>query len=68
MTETPEQRIDANLDSVLRASGSALKHYTTPGTLKAMRDAMRKVMSRSYLAGSDACHRAYADMQERARK
>lgn len=62
---TPEQRIDANLDAVLRASGSALKHYTMPGTLEAMREAMRKIMSRSYLAGSDACHRAYADMQER---
>lgn len=66
MTEmTPEQRIDANLDSVLRASGSALKHYTMPGTLDDMREAMRKIMSKSYLAGSDACHRAYADMQER---
>lgn len=49
---TPEQRIDAALDSVLRASGSALKHYTLPGTLEAMRDAMRKVMSDSYIRGS----------------
>jgi len=55
---TPEQRIDANLDSVLRASGSSLKHYTTPGTLKAMRDAMRKVMSDSYIQGSNDCHKA----------
>ena len=55
---TPEQRIDANLDSVLRASGSALKHYTMPGTLKAMRDAMRKVMSESYIKGSNDCHKA----------
>lgn len=50
---TPEQRIDANLDSVLRASGSALKHYTLPGTLEAMRDAMRKVMSDSYIRGGN---------------
>ena len=57
---TPEQRIDANLDSVLRASGSALKHYTTPGTLKAMRDAMRKVMSDSYIKGSNDCHKTMA--------
>lgn len=59
MTEiTPEQRIDANLDAVLRASGSALHHYTLPGTLEAMREAMRKVMSESYIQGSNDCHRA----------
>lgn len=55
---TPEQRIDANLDSVLRASGSALKHYTLPGTLEAMREAMRRVMSESYIQGSNDCHKA----------
>lgn len=55
---TPEQRIDAALDSVLRASGSALRHYTLPGTLEAMRDAMRKVMSDSYIQGSHDCHKA----------
>lgn len=59
MTEmTPEQRIDAALDSVLRASGSSLKHYTLPGTLEAMREAMRKVMSDSYIQGSNDCHKA----------
>ena len=41
---TPEQRIDAALDSVLKASGSALRHYTMPKTLADMREAMRKVM------------------------
>lgn len=61
MTEmTPEQRTDANLDSVLRASGSALKHYTLPGTLEAMREAMRKVMSESYIQGSNDCHKVMA--------
>lgn len=49
---TPEQRIDNALDSVLRASGSALKHYTMPKTLADMRAAMRKVMSDSYIQGS----------------
>lgn len=57
---TPEQRIDANLDSVLRASGSSLKNYTMPGTLEAMREAMRKVMSESYIQGSNDCHKAMA--------
>lgn len=50
---TPEQRIDAALDSVLKASGSALRHYTMPKTLADMREAMRKVMSDSYIAGSN---------------
>lgn len=51
---TPEQRIDAALDSVLKASGSALRHYTMAKTLTDMREAMRKVMSDSYIAGSNA--------------
>jgi len=33
---TSEQQIDAALDSVLRASGSALKYYTLPEVLEAM--------------------------------
>jgi len=49
---TPEQRIDEALDSVLKASGSALRYYTMPSTLADMREAMRKVMSDSYIAGS----------------
>ena len=39
--------IDAALDSVLKASGSALRHYTTPLTLERMREAMRKIMAES---------------------
>ena len=50
---TPEQKIDEALDSVLRASGSALRHYTLHKTLTEMREAMRKVMSESYIAGSN---------------
>ena len=48
---TPEQRIDAALDSVLKASGSALRHYTMPKTLADMREAMRKVMFDEYIRG-----------------
>ena len=48
---TPEQRIDAALDSVLKASGSALRHYTMPKTLADMREAMRKAMSDEYIRG-----------------
>ena len=50
---TPDQRIDAALDSVLKASGSALKHYAMPKTLADMREAMRKVMSDAYIKGSN---------------
>lgn len=48
-----EARIDAALDSVLRASGSGLRYYTMQLTLDRMRDAMRKIMSDSYIAGSN---------------
>lgn len=50
---TPEERIDSALDSVLKASGSALKHYTTPAIINRMREAMRKVMAESYRDGSN---------------
>ena len=50
--ETPEARIDAALDSILRAYGSSLKLNCEPKTLKNMREAMRKVMADSYIAGS----------------
>lgn len=49
---TPEQRIDANIDALLRASGSGIDYYTMPLTLGLMRDAMRKIMSDSYIKGS----------------
>ena len=49
----PEQRIDAAIDLVLKASGSALKYYTMAKTLADMRDAMRKIMSDAYIQGSN---------------
>ncbi len=49
---TPEERIDAALDSVLKASGTKLKNYTMQLTLDRMREAMRKVMSDSYIRGT----------------
>lgn len=50
---TPEEKIDAAIDSVLKASGSALKNYTLPKTLADMREAMRKIMADSYIQGSN---------------
>ncbi len=58
MEMTPDQRIDAALDTVLRASGTSLKNYSMPYNLERMREAMRKVMSDSYIAGSNDCHDA----------
>lgn len=45
-----DARIDAALDAVLKASGSALRHYM-PGTVEEMRKAMRKVMVAEYIKG-----------------
>lgn len=56
MDKTPEQRIDEALELVLRASGSSLKNYTMPSSLEKMREAMRKVMSDSYIEGSNAMY------------
>ena len=53
---TPEQPIDAALDFVLRASGSSLKRFTVHmDSVRAilLREAMRKVMSESYIQGSN---------------
>lgn len=49
---TPEQRIDANIDAILRASGSGIDYHTMPRTLENMREVMRRIMSDSYIRGS----------------
>ena len=56
--KSAEQRIDEALDRVLRASGSRLANYSMPSTLERMRKEMREIMSESYIAGSNDCHRA----------
>ena len=45
--------IDAALDRVLKASGSALKYYSCASTLSAMREAMRQALSAAYIAGTN---------------
>lgn len=52
------ERIDANLDRILKASGSALRNYTLPATLEAMRLAMRDIMVAEFIAGTDADRKA----------
>jgi hypothetical protein len=46
-----DAQIDTHLDAVLRASGSALRHYSMVKTLADMRAAMRAAMTRSAAAG-----------------
>jgi len=43
--------IDKNLDAILKASGSGLKHYSMEKTLIDMREAMRSIMVSCYLDG-----------------
>ena len=45
---TPTEKIDAALDSVLRASGSYNLNYASEYALNNMREAMRKIMAESY--------------------
>lgn len=40
-----DDEIDAHLDAVLRASGSALKYYSMHSTREAMRSAMRAAVA-----------------------
>ncbi|MBY3543697.1 hypothetical protein HFN71_28865 [Rhizobium laguerreae] len=42
--ELTEELIDAHLDKVLRASGTALYNYSMASTIAAMRKAMRDAM------------------------
>lgn len=55
---TSDERIDAALESILKASGSSLKHYAMDKPLNDMREAMRRVMVDSYIDGSNAVHAA----------
>jgi len=49
---TPEQRIDANIEAILKAAGTSFRHYTMPKSRDDMREAMRKIMSDNYIKGS----------------
>lgn len=64
---TDAERIDANLDRILRASGSALRHYTMPSTLAALRREMRAIMVEEFAAGTDVERMARAGRAARAR-
>lgn len=52
----PNDKIDAAIETILKASGSSMKYYEMHEPLENMRKAMRKIMSDSYIAGSNACY------------
>lgn len=47
----PRNVLDTHLDRVLRAAGSALRHYSMPATVDALRDAMQDAIQWGYIAG-----------------
>lgn len=61
--EQPSE-VDAALDSVLKASGSALRYYSCERTLSAM----RQVLSAAYIAGTNDNFKAMTEANERAPK
>ena len=63
---TPEQRIDAALNAVFQAAGLTLQ--ADAATLDKMREAMRNVMSDSYIAGSNDNFDAMQKRNERTRR
>ena len=65
--EQPSE-VDAALDSVLKASGSALRHYSCERTLSAMREAMRQALSAAYIAGSNDNFKAMTEANKRTSK
>ena len=49
---TPDERIDANIEEILKAAGTSFRNYTMPKSRDDMREAMRKIMADSYIKGS----------------
>lgn len=56
--ETPsylsDAAVDRHVDAVLRAGGSALRHYSMDSTIQGMRSAMRKALSEAIEAAFSA--------------
>lgn len=58
-----EQKIDANLDSVLFVAGLSLKHFPTQETIDSMRAVMLEIMKKSYVDGVNAGYNASIRLQ-----
>ncbi len=64
---TSTEKIDAALDSVLRVTGSSSHgHYTglAPEIIDRLREAMRKIMTDSYIQGSNDAQDAFKPREE----
>lgn len=61
---TPEERIDKALESVLNAAGATLNNPLFQIDLDNMREAMRKIMSESYIEGSNAAYRILREINK----
>ena len=59
-----DHKVDEALDRILKASGSALKHYTMPATLSKLRAEMLSIMKASYIEGSNDCHKAITEREK----
>lgn len=55
-TQFSDDMVNHHLDAVLRASGSALRHYSMEKTLSEMREAMREAMRKAMVAAIESAH------------
>jgi len=54
-----EKEIDANIEKFLNTIGTSMKNYEMPVNKEAMRKAMRDIMSKSYIKGSNDAVKAF---------
>ena len=50
-----QQKLDAHLDTLLRAAGSALRHYSLPKSREDMRAALREAIDKAAAAEREEC-------------
>ena len=56
------QKLDAHIDKVLRAAGSALRHYSFPRSRADMRAALQAALEEAAAAEREACAKLCDDM------
>jgi hypothetical protein len=58
---TPDDRVDAVLEMVLKAAGTSLKHFTMQKSRDDLREAMRLALMDAYIQGGDDAVKALRD-------
>lgn len=61
-----EKRVDEAVNTMLKAGGNPNIRMYMPEAQRELRDAMRQIMSDSYIAGSNACYAALKQKQTEA--